>query len=194
MVTTVEPEERVYERVEEELANTKTIKDISNNDEYFIFDEPGQTYDNLYQYIMNPKGEIIAKILKSEIGAGFYIMSNNIPDKKYNYVKCEDACEATYYVYHHEDGLIQNYENYILFIPLQNAYATQEEIKKQRYQDTVDYTNITLQENKLTISNGKAVVEKSTLFKGSEGYIFTGAGAWLELNEYALKGVIKPAE
>ena len=173
----IEEEKELYEKsnktnIETELSNIKTIKDSKTDDEYLIFDDYREYYYKpFFQYIVNPKGEIIAKLCKMQPGI---------------YDILEKDGKEIYF-----QSLTKINSDYILFLPLQNI------IKIPFYgYDFEKNMNFELEENKLVIENGKAIVTKSTIYKSSDGYKLSGAGQILEFTKDEIEkyNIIEPAK
>ena len=183
---------RIFEGIEYQLENAKVLKDTNNNDSYLVFTDSGRSMTNIFTYILNAKGELIAKILNNSSMFGLNIATNNKPSKESNYTECNDeiSCEAKYYLYN--NGLTNIQDDYILFIPIQNANETLIAMEKEK-----NSNNAEVVENKLTISNGKVNIEKANIFKESDGYIFVvgGIGYYGKYTDDTFpEGIVQPAK
>ena len=181
--------EMIFDSIYNQLDNARTLRDTNNKDEYLVFKDISGNGIDTFLYVINTKGEILAKIMEGCYSLGFYISSNSIIDKEHNYSECREdfTCEAKYNIYGLSIGLTYVKDDYILFIPIQNA----EKASNQLLNSNFDSSKVEVEENKLTISNGKINISKATTFKGTDGYIFSIGGQGVA---YYPDDIVKPAE
>ena len=179
----------IYKSIDNQFDDAKILKDTNGKDEYLVFYDIYNNGLDCFMYIINTKGEVIAKIMEGSYSLGFNVSSKTKIDKEIDYIECNDniGCTAKYYVYGYKRGLTQVKEDYILFLPIQNV----DEAAKKLLESDYNSSKIELEENKLSISNGKISNTKATIFKGSDGYIFDIAGAGYV---YPPDDIVKPAE
>ena len=184
-------DEDALKQIDKEYDNAKLINDTNGKDSYLVFDAGTyRYYQPNYVYIINLKGEMVAKLVSGLNGAGMDIQTNTKPETPYAFEE-DKITKGKYILYGY--SFVQIEDNYILFLPIQNIAKSNYSIYYGQYDNKND---VVIEENKLVITDGKAVVTKSKTYKKSEGYMFEGAGGTIneaDLEEFD-KDIIEPAK